>query len=175
MSRKLRVIASVAVLALWASIVVMAGIHLALPTWDRYPAFEMTREVTWIGEGGESTSVYRFVYRDDSSWTETLVSTPAGYVGRLSQKGRGYHIPGLWFLPKGSVIMRGAWPRSATVMTARVGSEDVVTIVRGFGRTEARFDVATGIPLSYEWSFAGRMTNRFEVTSLVLATGERIR
>ena len=172
MSRKLRVITSVVVLALWVSIVVMAGIHLALPMWDRFPAFEMTREVTWSGDG---TSVYRFVYEDDSSWKETLVSTPDGYVGRLSQEGRGNHIPGLWFLSKGSVIGRGQAPRSATVMTTRVGSEDVVTIVRGFERMETRFDAATGIPVSYEWSIAGRVINRFVVTSLVLATGQRLR
>ena len=60
-------------------------------------------------------------------------------------------------------------------MTERSGLDDVVTVVRGFEWTEARYDVATGILVRLEHRFAGRMIERQVVTSLVLATGETVR
>lgn len=130
-----------------------------------YPAFTMVREVT----RGDGTDVYRFVYDKNGAWRETSVS------GRLVQKGSGNHIPGLWFLSKGEFIGRSGIPKSATVTTERSGRDDVVTVVRGFEWTEARYDVATGILVRLEHRFAGQTVELHEVTSLVLATGETVR
>ena len=139
---------------------------------DSFPAFEMTREVT----RGDTTRVYQFVYDDNGAWRETLVSstTSPNSIGWY-REGSGNHIPGPWFFTKGSFIARSGAPRNATVLTERIGSDDVVTVIRSFERTEARYDVATGILVRLERRIAGRMVERHVVTSLVLATGETVR
>ena len=163
MSRKWRL----GVLAALGCLVILIGIAAVRgeqqPT--DYPAFTMLREVT----RGGSTDVYRFEYDKNGAWRETSVS------GRLYQEGSGNHIPGMWFFTKGAFIIRSGIPKSATVMTERSGSDDVVTVVRGFEWTEARYDVATGILVRLEHRIAGRTVELHEVTSLVLATGETVR
>ena len=164
MSRKWRLGALAAVGCLVILIGIAAVRGEQQPT--DYPAFTMVREVT----RGDSTKVYRFDYDKNGAWRETLLNRIGWY-----QEGSGNHIPGRWFFTKGAFIIRSGIPRSATVMTERSGLDDVVTVVRGFEWTEARYDVATGILVRLERRFAGSTVERHVVTSLVLATGETVR
>lgn len=163
MSRKWRLGALAAVGCLVVLIGIAAVRGEQQPT--DYPAFTMVREVT----RGDRTDVYSFVYDKNGAWRETSVS------GRVFQEGSGNHIPGMWFFTRGAFIGRSGMRKSATVTTERSGSDDVVTVVRGFEWTEARYDVATGILVRLERRFAGRTVELHEVTSLVLATGETVR
>ncbi len=170
MSRKWRLGALAAV----GCLVILIGIAAAWgaqPLTD-YPAFTMVREVT----RGDGTEVYQLVYDENGAWREMLVSssTRPNAVGWFSV-GSGNYVPGMGFLTKGAFIGHRGRPRAATVMTERSGSDDVVTVVRGFEWTEARYDVATGILVRLEHQNAGRMVVRHVVTSLVLATGETVR
>ena len=175
MSHKPHIVITVIVLVLWAGIVAAA----VLDRPAEFPAFEMTREVT----RDDGTEVYQFVYGEDETWLETLVSSTADpdRVGHYRQGhgyhiwGLGYHMPGLWFGDAGSLKGRARRAGAATMITKQVGSEEVVTIVRGFDRTEARFDAATGILVYVEFRTAGRVIERHVVTSLVTADGETVR
>lgn len=166
MSHKPHIILTVSVLVLWVSVVV--GAVLLGPLAD-FPAFEMTREVTY-SDG--ATHSYRAVYEEDGSWKQWHLSD-AGEVKGISSYGRG-GIPGPWWGNARVFIWRHKGTRGGLVTRERVGPDEVVTVVYGFERTEARYHAATGIPVSYERSVAGTVVERHVVTSLMVG-GEKVR
>lgn len=156
------------------------------PLPERFPAFEMTREVTT----SEDTSVFHLVYVNQQTWKETLVGSTAtpdrvggyqevrdgSFVGQehAAAPGDGYRVPGPWFGDAQWFIRRGNAADGAVVTHETRGRDQVVTIARGSDRTEIRFDTATGIPVSYEIRRAGTLVERHEVT-LLRSGGQTIR
>ena len=195
------VLARVVVLAALAGVAVFGGVGAScsgstLPATNagesaRFPAFEMTREVTTSA----GTSVFHLVYENDTTWKETLLSSTiqaarsGDYqelrdgkfvvfaLGRehVEDPGLGYRVPGPWFGDAQWFIRRGKAADSATLTTETIGPDLVVTIALGAEWTEIRFDDATGIPVSFERRTAGDLVERHEVTSLTTAEGQTIR
>ena len=129
----------------------------------------MTREVTTA----RGTDVFLLVYEDYTTWELTLTSSTRdpSRVGLwdkadASEEAVGYHVPGPWFGDARGFIRRGLAAPGTTLTTATIGLEQVVTLSRGTERTVIRFDIATGIPVSFEVSDSGRILQSHRVTSL---------
>ncbi len=201
MTRKSRIVLSTAILAILAASLAVVGLGMIQPKRPstlslppRFPAFTMIREET----SGGVTRTYEFVYKDDHTWRQTLLAhdgdprsligaghtmelrdgrmifTVAGSTHSAPAPTDGLHVPGDWLVNE--AWFRGrASARRAEIAAAQRGAAPHLTMTDGSERHTVQFHAETGIPVHYELHVAGELVESHRVTSLVLATGERVR
>ena len=165
-----QVIALGAVLALWLVILLVPVVSEALHPPPRFPPFIMEREVVRDGV----FSRYRFKYRDDCNWDETLLQrgderlggwqhevwlTHGSLYRRVDckivlvepQPRVGRITPGDWLVTEAEFADR-ALAVGGLVVREQDGSQVVVAIELQGERQVMRFHAETGVPLSFERS-----------------------
>lgn len=165
-----QVIALGVVLALWLVILLVPVVSEALHPPPRFPPFIMEREVVRDGV----FSRYRFKYRDDCNWDETLQQRGDERLGGWQHEvwlthGSLYRrvdckivlveprprvgriTPGEWLVTEAEFVDR-ALAVGGLVVREQDGSQVVVAIELQGERQVMRFHAETGVPLSFERS-----------------------
>ena len=152
------------------------------PLEERFSAFDMMRSVTTV----DGTDTLRLVYADHGTWKETIISSTAdpSRVGdyqelrdgtftvfvrgemHTADPGLGYRVPGPWFVDEQWLIQRANAAAGTTLTTSTSGTDQIVTLIKGSRQTEVRFDIATGIPVGFEISDSGTVSESHQVTAL---------
>ena len=165
-----QVIALGVVLALWLVILLVPVVSEALHPPPRFPPFNMEREVMRDGV----FSRYRFEYRDDCNWDETLQQRGDERLGGWQHEvwlthGSLYRrvdckivlveprprvgriTPGEWLVTEAEFVDR-ALAVGGLVVREQDGRQVVVAIELQGERQVMRFHAETGVPLSFERS-----------------------
>ena len=205
MTRKATLVFGLAIVVLLGTILGLFGLgaaeHDRPSVIGRPPTFQgftMIREETV----GGVTRTYEFVYTNDYTWRQTLLShngdprsligpghrvehragqmifTVAGETHSEPAPTDGLHSPGRW-LESPSTLAGWASARGSPVSIAQRSATDDLThhftMNDGGYQHTFQFHAETGIPMHHQLHIGGELAEEHKVVSLVLANGEKLR